>query len=156
MTRALALVGILVLSGCYAYLPERPGDIAPGSDVRVHLSREGVEWIGAAYGSGTGVLEGRLDSWGDTVVVTVPVRASPGMLDRDLRNTIKVRQSDVLSVDLRRRDQTKSILASVGFGTVVALTAVAMFGGVFGGTQPTPEQLPDDGIRIPLSPQLIP
>jgi hypothetical protein len=155
MTRALAFLGILVLSGCFAYVPERPDAIPVGSDVRVHLSREGVDFLGAAYGSGSGILEGRLDRWGDTVVVTVPVQHSPGMLDRGLRNMIKVRRSDVLAVDLRHRDQTKTVMASLGFGGLVAITAVAMFGGVFGGTQPQPEQLPDE-IRIPRSLQIIP
>jgi hypothetical protein len=156
MTRALAFVGILALSGCFAYVPERPDAIPTGSDVRVHLSRAGVEYLGAAYGSGSGILEGRLDSWGDTVVVTVPVQHSPGMLDRGLRNMIKVRQADVVAMDLRHRDQAKTVMASLGFGGLVAVAAVAMFGGVFGGTQPSTETLPDEGIRIPLSLQIIP
>lgn len=154
MTRLLTLIGILFLSGCYAYLPQRPGSVAPGADVRVHLSREGVAAIGEAYGSATGVLEGRLESWGDDVVVTIPVPPAPGMLDRGLRNRIVVRQADVVGIDLRERDQTRTIALSVGLGGLVALTAIALFGGVFGGTQPQPENLPED-IRIPSTPAVI-
>ena len=98
MSRVLALVGIFILSGCYTYVPQRPGSIAPGADVRVHLSAEGVQRISEAYGSASGVLDGRLESWGDDVIVTIPVPAAPGMLDRGLRNRIVVRQADVIGV----------------------------------------------------------
>ena len=155
MTRVLALAGILFLSGCYAYLPERPAAIPQGSDVRIHLSKDGVDWIGAAYGSASGVLEGRLESWGDTVVVTTPVPPSPGMLDRGLRNIVKVRQSDIISVDLKHRDQKKTVAVSLALGGLVAITAVAIFGGVFGSTEPPSGGVPED-VRIPLSTQIIP
>src|SRR5689334_6915934 len=103
MKRALALIGVLGLNGCYAYLPQRPETVPIGSEVRVHLSIDGTQHLGQAYGSASGVLEGRLDRWADTVVVTMPVGASPGMLDRGLRNEIHIQQADIVGVDLRQR-----------------------------------------------------
>src|SRR5690349_18357139 len=112
MSRALALIGVILLSGCYAYLPQRPGSIPPGSDVRVHLSQEGVDRMVAAYGRGAGVVEGKLDEWADTVTVSVPLPPAPGTIDRGLRSKIVFRQADVVGVDLRRKDQTKTIVVS--------------------------------------------
>jgi hypothetical protein len=152
MSRVLALIGVLVLSGCYAYFPQRPGAVPLGADVRLQLSRDGVERIGAAYGSATGVLEGRLERWADEVEITIPVQAAPGMLDRGLRNRIVVRQTDILAVELRQRDQTKTVALSLALGGAAAVTAIALFGGVFGGTPPPNEQLPED-LRAPGSAQ---
>lgn len=150
MHRSVALVTLLLLStGCYRYVAQRPGSIPPGSDVRVHLSSEGVQRLGEAYGTASGTLEGRLESWAEDVKVTVPVQPAPGMLDRGLRNQIIIRQADIVGVDLRQRDRGRTIALSAGLGGVAAVTAVALFGGVFGGSQNEEEPLPED-VRIPF------
>ena len=149
MSRAPALLALVLLAGCYRYVPQRPESIAPGTDVRIHLSADGVRRIGEAYGSASGVLEGRLESWGSDVEVTVPVEAAPGMLDRGLRNRIVVPQADVVGIELRERDATRTAALSVALGGVTALTAIAVFGGVFGGGTEPEDPLPED-VLVPF------
>ena len=145
MPRTLLVALVLILGGCHSYVPVRAGTAPIASTVRVHLTPEGVERIGAAYGSALGTIEGELESWGENVVVTIPVQASPGMLDRGLVNRIVIQQADVMAVEVRESDPTRTAVASIGLGAVVALTAIAVFGGVFGGTtivdQPAPEDI---------------
>jgi hypothetical protein len=148
MPRTLLLALVLLLSGCHRYVAVRAGSVPPGSQVRVHLTPEGVERIGSAYGSATGIIDGELDSWADEVVVNIPVQASPGMLDRGLVNKIVIAQADIVAVELQQRDPTRTAALSIGLGAVVALTAIAVFGGVFGGTTIVDNPPPED-ILVP-------
>ena len=155
MSRAISVFLVVFLAGCYSYVAERPGAIPPGSDVRVRLSSDGVQRINEAYGSASGVLEGRLESWAEDVVVTIPVPATPGMLDRGLRNRIVFPQGDVVGVELRQRDRTKTAILSASLGVLVAGTTYAMFSGVFGGTSPDNTSLPED-IIVPFFIKIFP
>ena len=155
MSRALTVVLVVLLTGCYSYVADRPGTIPPGSDVRLRLTQDGVQRIGEAYGSATGVLEGKLESWADEVVVTIPVPPTPGMLDRGLRNRIVVQQSDIVGIERRERDRTKTAALSISIGVLTAGMAIAMFSGVFGGTQNTDVPLPED-VVVPFWLKIFP
>ncbi|MSR36000.1 MAG: hypothetical protein EXR95_05055 [Gemmatimonadetes bacterium] len=157
MRRAATAILVLTLtsSGCYRYVPQQPGTVPIGTEVRVHLTAAGMTRLGEAYGTASGTLDGRLDSWSEEVVVTVSVAPAPGMIDRGLRNRIVISQSEVISVDLRQRDPTRTGVLSVGLGVLVIGTAVAMFSGAFGGsTADDPDPPPD--ILIPSWLQVFP
>src|SRR5687768_2378457 len=146
MPRFPLLILLVLLSGCYRYCPQRPGAVPPGSDVRVHLSVEGVQRIGEAYGSAYGMLDGRLESWADEVVLTVAVPAAPGMIDRGLRNRIVIPQPDIVGIDLRQLDRTRTGALSATLGVVVVGAAIALFTGTFGGGTATDPPAPEDTI----------
>jgi hypothetical protein len=156
MPRALPLILLAVLTGCYTYVPQRPGTVPPGADVRIRLSSDGVERIGEAYGSASGVLEGRLENWSEPVEITFPVPPTPGMVDRGLRSKIFIPQADIVAVDLRQRDRTKTAILSASLGVLTFATAYAMFSGVFGGSPPdNGPPLPED-IIVPFWIKIFP
>ena len=75
LRRAVVVLGqavvIWVLGGCYRYAPvdELPG---AGSEVRIHLTDEGIASLGPVLGAGTTNLSGRIVSASDsTLVVSV-------------------------------------------------------------------------------------
>ena len=148
MGRALLITWAgLMLAGCHRYVPARIGAVPAGTDVRVHVTPDAAERIADAYG--TADLEGRLESWSDEVVVTIPVPAAPGMLDRGLRNRVIIPAADVLAVEVRERDPTRSAILAGGIGVLVIGAAIAAFTGVFGGTRNTDPPIEED-ILIPL------
>ena len=155
MSRTLLLAFVLALGGCHRYVPVRPGTVTPGSDVRVRLTPEGVQRIGEAYGSASGTITGQLESWAEEVVVRVPVGGSPGMLDRGLMNKIVIPQADIAAVDLIERDRTRTAVLSLSIGAVAGLTAIAVFGGVFGGATVKDPPAPEDTL-IPLWLRIFP
>ena len=156
MRRALPLILIALLAGCYSYVPQRPGAVPPGTNVRLRLTADGVQRIGEAYGSASGVVEGRLESWSDQVEITFPVPPTPGMVDRGLRNKLIIPQADIVAVDMRQRDRTKTAILSASLGVLTAGTAIAMFSGVFGGTPPDGgPPLPED-IIVPFGIKIFP
>jgi hypothetical protein len=155
MSRALPLVFLVLLAGCYSYVPQRPGSVPLGADVRVRITSDGVQRLGEAYGSVSGIVEGRLESWSDQVEITFPVPATPGMVDRGLRNKLIISQADIVGIDLRERDRTKTAILSASLGALTAGTAYAMFSGVFGGSQNNDPILPED-IVIPFGIRIFP
>src|SRR5687767_2639328 len=59
--RRLLLVLVLLLAGCYRYVPYRPDEVTPGAEVRVHLSNDGARRVTETYPYVTGAIEGRLE-----------------------------------------------------------------------------------------------
>jgi hypothetical protein len=155
MTRATLLIFFPLLTGCYRYVPQRPGDIPAGTEVRVHLSSDGARRVTETYPYLTGSIEGRLERWANDVEMSFPVPATPGMVDRGLRNRIVIPQADVVGIDLKERDRTRTAALSAGLGALVAVTAIGIFGGVFGGSDLPDEQLPED-VLVPFWIRIFP
>ena len=155
MPRTLLFVLLLALSGCHRYVPARMGAVPPGADVRVHLTSGGVQRIGEAYGSASGTVVGKLESWSSEVVISIPVEASPGMLDRGLTNRIVIPAADIVAVDLMESDRARTAVLSLGIGGVAGLTAIALFGGVFGGSTVNEGPAPEDTL-LPLWMRIFP
>jgi hypothetical protein len=154
--RHAPLLGLVVLlAGCYSYVPQRPGDVSPGAEVRVHLSSDGARRLGETYPTLTGSIEGRLESWASNVEVSYPIPPTPGMVDRGLRNRLVIPQADIIGIDLKQQDRTRTVALTVGLGTATALTAIAIFGGVFGGSNLPDGQLPED-VLVPFWIKIFP
>jgi hypothetical protein len=155
MARASLLLFAVLLTGCYSYVPQRPGEIPPGTEVRVHLSSDGARRVTETYPYVTGTIEGRLERWASDVEVSFPIPPTPGMVDRGLRNRIVIPQTDVVGIDLKQRDQARTAALSVGFGALVAVAAIGIFGGVFGGST-IDEPAPPEDILVPFWIRIFP
>jgi hypothetical protein len=140
ITRALAVVGAALMSGCYSYVPvERP---SPGSIVRIQVP------VHSAVGNRnqepeTMSMEGTVLTAGDSLVLQVESRRELGAY-RELKqvDTVRVAPKDLAGVDLRVFSKPKTFLLTAGIiGVTVALAAVALdLGGGSGGGGP-----PDGG-----------
>lgn len=150
MVRTFSILALaLLLSACHRYVPARLGEVPAGTEVRVHLTQDGARRVEASYGGSAEQLSGELHSWESEVVIAVLVPAAPGLLDRGLTNRIVLPQRDIVAIDVREPDRTRSILLGAGIAALAAGAAIAAFSGVFGGTTNSDPPLPEE-LLIPL------
>lgn len=154
MARALATLALAVLlSGCYRYTPARMGSVPAGTEVRLQLSDEGARRMETFTGSRRARVSGELIQWTEDVVVSVGVPASEGMVDRDLRQRIVVAEDEVVGVEVRERDRTRTAVLVGGAVTLVTTALITAFSGEFGrsgGDEPPPTH--EEGVVIPAWP----
>lgn len=140
-----------LLGGCFTYVTEAPGTVAPGEDVRVHVSRSALEALPEGVSAYGAQLEGTLVSDGeDGITVRVPMR-------RPIENAfsgpapvteVRVAGTDILQIERKTLDVKNTALL---VGGAAGVAAIALNAFVFGGSgdggreEPNPEL-----IRIPL------
>ena len=149
VSRAGGLLGALLLSGCFTYVPVDRASVAPGQDVRVYVSRTGLAQLPEAFATDRW-LRGSLDSWDpDLLRLQVPIRRSAGgYLGPDIREALEIPIGDVLEVERREfsRGRTAAIVA---VGAAVATAGILVI--------TREDRAPDDDgggdpelIRLPL------
>lgn len=138
-----------LLAGCHRYEPARIGAVPEGAAVRVHLTQEGARSLEEAGVTAGSDVSGTLLEWGDPVVLSVEVPAAEGMLDRGLRQRVMVAPDQIVGVEVRERDRTRTAILVGGIVAVVATAAISALSGVFGGSDdPVPPGEPE-GSLIP-------
>ena len=149
-TRVLVLAAALAASGCFAYLPSSPQEIAPGEGVRLRLSAQEAMRYADLRLPNPRVLEGTLVERSDSeLMVEASIGASdPSRGTRILLQRVTVPVSGILDVEQRRLDTFKTGLL-VG-GGAAALTALVIHSAWGSGSEG--EQPPDvsEVRRIPL------
>ncbi|MDZ7779195.1 MAG: hypothetical protein U5R14_04545 [Gemmatimonadota bacterium] len=147
----------LLLVGCHRYVPTRLGSVPSGAEVRLQLSDEGTRRLEALSGSDAEEVEGRLLSWADEVILSVPLPSVPRMVDRDLRRRIVVASDDVVGIQVREWDRTRTALLVGGVATVVTTALVAALSGSFGGTGgPDRPPMEEEGSLLPVGFRVFP
>ena len=149
VSRAGGLLGALLLSGCFTYVPVERASVAPGQDVRVFVSRTGLAQLPEALASDRWV-RGSLDAWESGLLrLQVPIRrGADGYLGPDIREALEIPIGDVLEVE--RREFSRGRTAAL-----VAAGAALAAAGIVAVTQD--DRAPDDDgggdpelIRLPL------
>lgn len=140
MAHATLLVALAVfLAGCYRHVPVRIGAVPPGAEVRLRLSEEGVERVEDITGVRRAQVSGELLQWAEEVMISVAFLTSDG---QSLRQQISVDADEVVSVDVRELDRTRTAVLAAGVGAVVGTaivaTVVKIIGGSSQGGQPPP------------------
>jgi hypothetical protein len=134
--RSVALLLSLVhLGGCYAY-QHVPLDAAPmGATVRGHLSESGAARARELTGRERRTLEGRLvraDERG--FELALPVRTEPGRAGAEpLFESITLAHGDVVQLELRRLDRTRTGGLLAAAATAAAVLLVKAWSGDAGG-----------------------
>ena len=135
MIRVALIASAMLLAGCYRFVPAPMGTVPPGTDVRIQLSDEGEEALEGFTGSSRLEVEGQLIEWGEDVVLSVPVPASAGMVDRGLRSRVSVAADHVIAVDVRERDRMKTGILTGSLIVIAGAAISAAVSGVFGGQE---------------------
>jgi len=78
-------------------------------------------------------VEGVLVDWSQQVVVSAPVPEIPGAPARDLRRRVELAPDEVLAIEVRERDMTRTAVLAGGALAVVTVALLAAFTGTFGG-----------------------
>jgi len=149
-TRLLVLAATLAASGCFAYLPSSPQEIAPGEGVRLRLSAQEAMRYADLRLPNPRVLEGTLVERSDSELM---VEASIGTSDpargsRILLQRVTVPVSGILDVEQRRLDRVKTGFL-VGGGAAV-LTALVIHSAWGSGSESQHPPDISEARRIPL------
>lgn len=151
MTRAgLTLILLLTVSACARWVPAPLGTVPPGTDVRLRLSEEGAERLEESTGTGAVEITGELLQWEPEVLVSTALANAGAGVNPRLRQRLVVDPDDVLAIDVREVDRTRT-----GFlvGGVVAAAGSAIAWAVVNiirGSEGAPTSPPTDGPQEPF------
>jgi hypothetical protein len=149
--RALAAVpaAVLLLGGCYTYIPVDLGAAPADTELRVFMSRQALADVPEDIPTGGTYLTGRLvRRTRDSILIQVPVsRRVEGAGALDLRQNVFLPVSEIVDVQYRELNRGRTAMALLGgAGAAVAL----VLGVVDAGGTSDPGGEVEEQIRIPL------
>jgi hypothetical protein len=126
------LVLLLVpLMACYRYTPVRSSELPMGVHVRAHLSAEGRENLEFVPRRNPRSVEGevvRLE--GGTFFLEVRMPVDPQRpVDRPLAQTITLAPEDIVAIELKEPDRTRTAALIGGVGVAFGLVALMILSG---------------------------
>jgi hypothetical protein len=142
-----------LVAGCYTYEPIREATVAPGTDVRAHVTVDASTRVAPLLGvTEARDLSGTVVSNTDgSLVIEVPTIVQSGVnrATQTLFQRIAVSPADVLELQTRRLSNLRTGLA-VGAATVLAGVVIAHQFTKSGGTDSPPGGDPGTEARIPV------
>ena len=152
---AAGLLLALAVAGCYTYVPARPGEVSPGTRVRVLLSEEEADRLSDVTWTRDRAVEGTLleEENGELLLLVPVITQTRGIRVETLRQRIRLSPEDILLLERRELNRGKTVVV-VGTGALIvgAVLANELWGGANPGSEP-PEAPPQDAIiwiRIPV------
>jgi hypothetical protein len=158
MVRASLVIALLIMvSGCTRWIPARVGEVPVGTDVRLRLSDEGADVLGELTGTRRSEVSGQLVQWGSEVMVSAALEtAGAGVGNNNLRQRFVVDEENIVGVDIRELDRTRTGLFAGGVAVVAGSAIVWIVSQLTGGGTAAPTDPPSPGpsepfvrIRIP-------
>ncbi len=154
---ALATVLLIAVSGCARWVPARVGEVPIGTDVRLRLSEEGTARLEELTGTRWAEISGRLLQWDSEVMVSAALRsAGVGANGNGLRQRLVVEEEDVVGVDVRELDRTRTGFfvggVALAAGAAIAWAVVELVRGSGGASRGPPANVPSEPLvrlRIP-------
>jgi hypothetical protein len=139
----LPVAAAVLLSGCFSYIPARPGEVEPGVDVRARVSPTAGARIAPLLGAADARrLDGKLISNGaDTIVVEVPtVMLDNREFGRTPNQRVSIPRSDLVELEVRKLDRWRTLGIVGGAAVVLGVTLTKALKG-----EPGKEPLPGGG-----------
>ena len=128
----------LAAVGCHTYQPIALDEIQPSMTVRARLSAERAEEIARVHPVGGGVIDGKvLGSDSEELQILVPLRQPTGVRsEQAIGVPLGIPNQDILLVELKKLDRTKTGLLAVGGAALVGLLFSQSMDGGGGGDDP--------------------
>ena len=147
MTRACLIVALLLtVAGCARWVPAPPGTVPPGSDVRLRLSEEGAGRLEELTGRFAVEVTGELIQWEPEVLLSTAVATPGATVGPGLRQRLVVDPDEVLSIDVREVDRTRTGFLVGGVvaaaGSAIAWAVVNLIQGSEGAPKPPATDVP--------------
>ena len=141
-----------VLTACYTYAPATVETVSPGEDVRARITPTATESLPVGLRPEDGVLKGELLDRDDgtlTLFVSAADRQE-GFFTEDLRQRVNVSASDIVVLERRTLNKSRTYFATgVGIAVVTAVSLRILSGKAGGNTIDRPDPGPS-ATRIPL------
>ena len=145
MTRAgLIMVLLLAVTGCARWVPVSLGTAPTGSDVRLRLSEEGAQRLEDLTGRRAVEVTGELLQWQPEVLLSTALTNAGTGIDPGLRQRLVVDPDDVLSIDVREVDRTRTGLLAGGVVAVAASAIAWAVVNIIQGSEGAPSTPPAD------------
>jgi hypothetical protein len=143
-------LSIIASAGCYHYLPADPGDVPPGTTVRVRVTDAQTRRFENVVPVDRRLIQGKLiEQDSETMLLEVPIQTDlRGNRVETVSQRIDLPRSDVLDLEIRRLDRGKTALVfGVGGAAGIVLVTRTLVG-AFNSTTPNPP--PGTEIVVPL------
>ena len=149
MTRAvLIMVLLLAVAGCARWVPAPLGTVPSGSDVRLRLSEGGAQRLEELTGTRAVEVTGELLQWEPEVLVSTALATAGTRIDPSLRQRLVVDPDDVVGIDVREVDRTRTGLLVGGVvavaGSAIAWAVVNILQGSEGAPSTPPVDVPSE------------
>lgn len=151
LPRPLLSALLLPLVGCYSHAVTSLDAVSPGQHVRVTVTPAAGEQISQLVGYEERTLEGELAEITDgAFYMTIPsgVRQE-GFRFETLHQKLRFTQEDVVMIERRQLDRTRTALLVAGVGVAVTAVVLDSFRGKSGGDTRQPPGEPPSQVRIP-------
>ena len=132
-----------LLTGCFSYMPARPGDLEPGLDVRARVSQTAGARIAPLLGATDARrLDGKLIANGvDTLIVEVPtVMLDNREFGRTPNQRVSIPKGDLVELEVRKLDRWRTMAVAGGAAVILGITLNKALTG-----EPGREPLPGGG-----------
>ncbi|MDP2955817.1 MAG: hypothetical protein Q8N53_05300 [Longimicrobiales bacterium] len=146
-------------AACYTYSEGSFTSVAPGSEIRVEVTRQTALRFQEALAGDYRSLEGTVKSWDGASMMldVVSTTRQTGFQFEPLRQTLQLEPADVAYVEMKTFNRNRSIVALSLAGVAAGAVAWKALGGKTGGdTRPPTGGGPADarivrpGFRVPL------
>jgi hypothetical protein len=141
--RRIAILFAALSTGCFSYIPARPGEVEAGVDVRARISPDASARIAPLLGAADARrLDGKLiELGGDTLIVEVPtVMLSNSEFGRTPNQRVSIARSDLVELEVRKLDRARTVGVVGGGALVLGVTLINALKG-----EPGKEPLPGGG-----------
>jgi hypothetical protein len=147
--RASALGPLVISAACFSYVPTEPQSLAPGENVRVYLTRQGMLDLGQFSGESAPYVRGTLlRAESDQLFVRIPTaRRQVGFFQEQVGQEIAIRRGEIVQLERRKLDRTGTALLVAG--TAAAATGVILLIVDAWGSENVVEPPPDE-LRVPI------
>jgi hypothetical protein len=146
-------VSLVLLSGCFTYVPTEWDAVPPGERVRVHLTRQGLADLpDGPYGQTlSGALSGTLmDAEAGQLLVRIPLGVrQEALVTRSLGQDVTIATGEVVLLERRTFDSARTGFAVAG-GIAGVVAAILVFGAVQNSPDPNPDPGEGEGFLMRL------
>ena len=140
---AILVAATSLLTGCFSYIPARPGEIEEGLDVRARVSPTAGARIAPLLGATDARrLDGKLITNGaDTIIVEVPtIMLDNREFGRTPNQRVSIPRSDLVELEVRKLDRWRTMGIVGGAAVILGVTLTKAVKG-----EPGKEPLPGGG-----------
>jgi hypothetical protein len=152
MRRPIATLLLVLHAGtaCYRYTPADPGDITPGSTVRVRMNDAQTRRFAGIVPEDRRVVEGTVVlQRPDTMLIDVAIHTDVrGTRVESLNQRIDLPRDGLIEVELRELDRGKTSLVLGGATLLVTLAIASTLSGAFRSDRTNPD--PGQELVVPV------
>ena len=138
------LVLLMAVSGCARWVPAELGTVPPGSDVRLRLSEDGAANVEEMTGDRAAEVTGELLQWEPEVLLSTALAPTGARVDPGLRQRLVVDPANVVGIDVREVDRTRTGFLVGGVVAVAGSAIVWALVNIIRGSEGAPTQPPTD------------